>query len=191
MLFIKNRQRKKMQNKISIPALVCLGLIVDFIILDQLTKWLILEYVFRPQLGAEPLGLITWFQDSARLPLIRVELTSFFNLTMVWNEGVSFGLFQNGNPWPLIIIALTISAVFTGWLVKTETWRDAIPLAMVIGGALGNVIDRLHFGAVADFFDFHLMGWHYPAFNIADSLISVGIVILIVNSLFFSSDKKE
>jgi len=53
------------------------------------------------------------------------------------------------------------------------------------------VIDRLHFGAVADFFDFHIMGWHYPAFNIADSFISVGIVMLVVNSLFFDQDKKD
>lgn len=177
--------------KISKPARVGLILILGFIIADQLSKWAILEYMFRPVLNAEPLGLIAWFQDGIRLPLIRIEITSFFNLTMVWNEGVSFGLFQSGNPWPLIILALVISAVFTGWLIKTDTWRESIPLSMVIGGALGNVIDRFHFGAVADFLDFHLFGAHYPAFNLADSLISVGIVILIVNSLFFSSDKKE
>jgi len=180
-----------MQKKISLPAIVGLALIIDFIIIDQLTKWLVLEYVFRPELGAEPLDLFAWFQDGIRLPFIRIELTSFFNLTMVWNEGVSFGLFQSGNPWPLIILALVISAVFTGWLLKTDTWREAIPLSMIVGGALGNVIDRFHFGAVADFLDFHLMGWHYPAFNIADSLISIGIVILIVNSLFFTPNNKE
>jgi len=180
-----------MQKKISLPALIGLALIIDFIIIDQLTKWLVLEYVFRPEIGTEPLGLIAWFQDGIRLPFISLELTSFFNLTMVWNEGVSFGLFQSGNSWPLIILALVISAVFTGWLVKSTTWREAIPLSMIIGGALGNVIDRFHYGAVADFLDFHVAGWHYPAFNIADSLISIGIVILIVNSLFFTPNIKE
>lgn len=178
-------------RKLSKPATIGLLLIFAFIILDQITKWLVLEYVFRPELGAEPLGLFAWFQDFIRLPLIQVELTSFFNFTMVWNQGVSFGLFQSGNPWPLIILSLVICTAFTRWLIKTDTWRESIPLSMIIGGALGNVIDRFHFGAVADFLDFYLFGWHYPAFNIADSLISVGIVILIVNSLFFSSDKKE
>ncbi len=178
-------------KKLSKPSTIGLLLIIGFIITDQLSKWVILEYMFRPALNAEPLGLIAWFQDSIRLPLISFEVTSFFNLTMVWNEGVSFGLFQSGNPWPLIILSLVICSVFTGWLTKTKIWRESIPLSMIIGGALGNVIDRFHFGAVADFLDFHLFGAHYPAFNIADSLISVGIVILIVNSLFFSSDKKE
>lgn len=179
------------QNKLSIPALIGLGLIVDFILIDQLSKWLILEYVFRPELGGEPLGPLAWFQDNIRLPMVSIELTSFFNLTMVWNEGVSFGMFQSGNPWPLIILSLIISAIFTGWLIKSTSWRDAIPLSMIIGGALGNIIDRPHYGAVADFLDFHIGKWHYPAFNVADSLISIGIVILIANSLFFSSEKKE
>ena len=62
---------------------------------------------------------------------------------------------------------------------------------MVIGGALGNIIDRLHFGAVADFLDFHVAGWHYPAFNAADSFITVGIITLVIYSLFFDTSKKE
>lgn len=171
--------------------LIGIGLIIGLIICDQLCKWLILEKIFKPELGKEPTGFLNWFSMTERLPFISLDYTSFFNLTMVWNEGISFGLFQSGNPWPLIIVALLISTIFTIWLFRTQNWVEAISLSMVIGGAIGNVIDRFHFGAVADFFDFHIMGWHYPAFNIADSCITLGIVILVVNSLFFEANNKE
>jgi len=180
-----------MNAKNYIKPLIGFGLIIDFIILDQISKWFILEYVFKPELELETLGVMDWLTSEFRLPFISIELTSFFNLTMVWNQGISFGLFQNGNPWPLTIIALVISGFFSIWLARTKSWVEAISLSMVIGGALGNVIDRLHFGAVADFFDFHIMGWHYPAFNIADSCITIGIVILVVNSLFFDTSNNK
>jgi signal peptidase II len=172
-------------------VIIGIMLIIDFIIFDQLTKWLILEYVLRPELNQAPLGPIEWFKNSDRLPFISVGVISNFNLTMVWNQGVSFGMFQSGNPWPLIIVALIIAGVFSVWLVKSQNWFETIALSMVIGGALGNVIDRLHFGAVADFFDFYIGDWHYPAFNIADSLISIGVVLLIIYSFFFSNDKNK
>lgn len=174
-----------------LKPLIGFGLIIDIIILDQISKWFILESIFKPQMGLEPLGFFDWIRSTARLPFITLEYTSFFNLTMVWNEGISFGLFQSGNPWPLIIMALTISSIFSVWLCRAKSWVEAISLSLVIGGAIGNIIDRLHFGAVADFFDFHIMGWHYPAFNIADSAITIGIVILVANSLFFGTNNKE
>jgi signal peptidase II len=171
--------------------LIGFGLIVDFIILDQISKWLALDYIFKPELNLETLGIFDWISSSLRLPFISTEITSFFNLTMVWNEGVSFGMFQNGNPWPLIVMSIVISGIFSIWLLKSKSWVEAISLSMVIGGALGNIVDRLHFRAVADFLDFHIMGWHYPAFNLADSFISIGIVILVVNSLFFDPKNRE
>ena len=174
-----------------IKPIIGFGLIIDLIILDQISKWLILEYIFKPELNLEPLGVLDWITSSLRLPFVSLELTSFFNLTMVWNHGISFGLFQSGNPWPLISVALGISGIFTVWLIRSKSWVEAISLSMVIGGALGNVIDRLHFGAVADFFDFHITGWHYPAFNLADSFISIGIVILVVYSLFFAPNDDQ
>ncbi len=181
-----------MSNKKHIlKRIIGFGLIIDFIILDQISKWVVLEYIFHPKIGGESLGFFEWITSPFRLPLVSTEILPFFNLTMVWNQGISFGLFQNGNPWPLIIMALTISVVFAIWLVKSEKWIEAIPLSMVIGGALGNVIDRLHFRAVADFLDFHIKDWHYPAFNLADSFITVGIVILVVNSLFFDRKKTK
>ena len=166
-----------------LKPLIGFGLILDWIILDQISKWLVLEHIFKPRLGWESLGFFEWITSVERLGPIRIEFLPFFNLTMVWNEGVSFGLFQSGNPWPLIIVAFTISVIFSVWLARSKNWVEAISLSMVIGGALGNVIDRLHFGAVADFFDFHAFGWHYPAFNVADSCITLGIVILLTNSL--------
>lgn len=177
--------------KVTSKPVIGLGLIVVGIILDQLSKWLVLEKIFKPELNVDPLGFFDWITSTLRLPFVSLEYTSFFNLTMVWNQGISFGLFQNGNPWPLIIVALIISIIFGFWLYRSKSWFEAISLSMVIGGALGNVIDRLHFGAVADFLDFHIMGWHYPAFNLADSFITVGIVMLVVNSLFFDQNNKK
>lgn len=169
-----------------------LGLIIALIITDQLSKWAILEFLFKPELQMDALGFGEWITSTMRLPFVSIELLPFFNLTMVWNQGISFGLFQNGNPWPLIIMAMTICVFFMIWLWRTKSRLEMVTLSMVIGGALGNVIDRLHFRAVADFFDFHIAGWHYPAFNLADSYISIGIVILVVNSLFFDrSNSKE
>lgn len=180
-----------LKNKTFLKRAIGLGIVIDLIIFDQISKWLILENVFSPKIDTDPLGLFGWIASSFRLPFASVEVFSFFNLTLVWNEGISFGLFQSGNPWPLTIISLTIATIFSVWLWRSKNWVEVISLAMVIGGALGNVIDRLHFSAVADFLDFHAFGWHFPAFNLADSFISIGIVILIANSLFCNSDNKE
>ena len=179
------------QRKLMIMRVICFALIIDFIILDQLSKWFILENIFRPELGQKPLGLIEWFSSTERLPFISLEAIPYLNLTMVWNEGISFGFFQNGNPWPLIVLALIISTVFGVWLTRSQSWFEGICLSMIIGGALGNVLDRLHFGAVADFIDFYIGAWHYPAFNLADSFITVGIVMLVINSLFFQPNKEN
>ena len=98
-----------------------------------------------------------------------IELLPFFNLVMVWNPGVSFGMFQSGNawaPWILSALALVIVFVLVRWLGKAETRFIAAGLGLVIGGALGNVIDRMVWGKVADFFDVYIDTWHWPAFNI-------------------------
>lgn len=177
----------------NIKPLIGFGAIIDFIIIDQLTKWYILEYVLRPRwdFGAEPLGLIKWFQNSDRIGAVSLDITSFFSLTMVWNHGISFGLFQSDTPYFLIGLALLITAIFAVWLWRATAWTQAIALSMVIGGALGNVIDRFHFGAVADFFYFHIHGWHYPAFNMADSFITIGIAILLFDSVFLEPKRNK
>ncbi|NCO04154.1 MAG: signal peptidase II [Alphaproteobacteria bacterium] len=166
--------------------LVGLALIIGMILVDQLTKWAIVERVLMPARHPDmiPLGLVEWFGNPDKLGPVSITVFPFFNLSMVWNHGISFGLFQSDTPYFLIGLALLISVIFAVWLWRSTAWTQAIALSMVIGGALGNVIDRFHFGAVADFFDFHIMGWHYPAFNMADSFITIGIAILVFDSVF-------
>lgn len=123
----------------------------------------------------------------------RIEVTSFFNLVPVWNRGVSFGLLASDSPWtPYLLagMALAISGALTIWLARAERPLTRLALALVIGGAVGNFVDRLRFGAVVDFLDFHLGAYHWPAFNIADSAISVGVVVLLIESFRDGRRKK-
>jgi signal peptidase II len=163
-------------------------LILSLIIIDQVSKWWIIEKYFKQ--GLNSFGFFEWLTNLSqdRLDFVRIEITSFFNLVMVWNEGVSFGLFSNSHdmmPLILSIFAILLSSVFAVWLSKSTSKMTSIPIAFVIAGALSNVWDRARFGAVADFFDMHVLGHHWPAFNIADSLIVVGVVCLAIDSLFF------
>jgi len=112
------------------------------------------------------------------------EVLPFFNLVLVWNRGVSFGMFGSaGVPWLLSGIALAVVIGLAIWLRRAESRVVASGLALVIGGALGNVIDRVRFGAVVDFLDVHAFGWHWPAFNVADSAICIGAAVLVLDGL--------
>jgi signal peptidase II len=118
-----------------------------------------------------------------------IAVLPFFNLVTVWNYGISFGMFNNGSAGPSIIfvvLALAIVVALMFWLRSVSHPLVATALGLVIGGAVGNVIDRLRFGAVFDFLDFHLGGWHWPAFNVADAAISIGVVLLCIDALFLS-----
>lgn len=136
------------------------------IVLDQALKQWMLDLVFEP-------------------PRV-LEVAPFFNLVPVYNTGVSFGLLGSGGAsrWILVALALVIVAVLAVWLVRASSNFVRIGLTMVISGALSNVIDRLIYGAVVDFLDFHVAGFHWPAFNLADSLIVVGTAILLYDGLF-------
>ena len=131
---------------------------------DQLTKWLVLAY----------------FEN--RYP--REELTGFFNLVLVFNKGAAFSLFAQAAGWQtpvLAAFALGAAAIVSVLIVRNPGRRLlCFGLALILGGALGNLIDRLRFGHVVDFLDFHALGWHWPAFNVADSAICVGALILIL-----------
>ena len=134
------------------------------LILDHLTKWIIRDVVL----------------DDARY----IEITGFFNLVEVWNRGVSFGIFASSSPWtPVLLSALAIgiSIVLLVWLRKAETLLLSIALGIVIGGAVGNVIDRILWGHVFDFLDFHIAGYHWPAFNVADSAITIGVALILID----------
>ena len=158
------------------PGLALAALVA---ILDQLTKWSVYAGIFgQPFLGPFPDPL-------PRLPA--VAATGFFNLVTVWNHGVSFGMFNTGSAAGSLVfvaVAAAITAALVFWLHRAEGRLVAAALALVIGGAIGNVVDRLRFGAVFDFLDLHVQGWHWPAFNLADSAISVGVALLLVDALF-------
>ncbi|MCP5361869.1 MAG: signal peptidase II [Hyphomicrobiales bacterium] len=115
-----------------------------------------------------------------------VHVTSFFNLVMVWNTGVSFGLFQDMQYGQFFFAGLSgiIVLFLLKWLAGVEDTGTAFALALIIGGAIGNVIDRFRFGAVADFFDFYIGDLHWPAFNIADAAVFTGAMILCMVVLF-------
>lgn len=176
-----------------LKQIIGFGLVIDIIVIDQMSKWMMLEYIFKPMVSnREPLGLIDWIMAAPpRTPPASIEILPFFNLTMVWNEGISFGLLKGDMPLILIGLSLLITGLFSYWLVRAKSWWQAISLAMVIGGAIGNVIDRARFGAVADFLDFHIAGWHYPAFNIADMAITLGIAILVFDGLFLEPKRNK
>lgn len=116
-----------------------------------------------------------------------VAVTAFFNLVLVMNPGASFSFLADAGGWQkwfFIMLALAISAWLFVLMRRHASERlMPIALALVLGGALGNVIDRIRFGAVVDFLDFHVAGWHWPAFNVADSAISIGVVLLLWQQL--------
>lgn len=135
------------------------------LVLDQLTKWLILA----------------WVQ-----PVPPIEVTGFFNIVLVWNEGVSFGMLQGLGDHGLWVIggfAVVICAVLLVWLARETRPLTRFALGLVLGGAIGNLIDRVRFGAVVDFLDFHAFGYHWPAFNVSDSAIVIGAALLVVDGL--------
>jgi signal peptidase II len=116
----------------------------------------------------------------------RVALTPFLDLVMVWNRGVSYGLFtQSGDigRWVLIAFGLGGSLLFGAWLLRTPRLLPALALGLIIGGAFSNVIDRLAYGAVADFFLFHVGGFEWYVFNLADAFIVAGVIGLVLSWL--------
>jgi signal peptidase II len=116
-----------------------------------------------------------------------IEVTPFFKLVQVWNHGVSFGMFNHhDNPATQrsILVLLTVAIILglLQWLKRTEKKRLGFALGLIIGGALGNLLDRFHYGAVADFLYFHLGQYYWPAFNLADSCIVIGVGLILLDS---------
>ena len=129
--------------------------------------------------------LLYGFNFRDMVPGDHIPVLPFFDLVMVWNRGISYGLFQSqGLSGTLLLTLFSLGAIaaLTWWLTRTERAFPAIGLGLVIGGALGNVIDRIMYGAVADFFHFHAFGRDWYVFNIADAAISVGVVALLADA---------
>lgn len=122
-----------------------------------------------------------------------IKVTSFFNLVMVRNYGVSFGMFNGLEHGRIILslLAIIIVLILMIWLYKNNRKSVTLALGLVIGGAVGNIIDRVFVGSVADFLDFHWSGYHWPAFNVADSAVFIGVVILIIDSFFEEKGEKH
>lgn len=144
----------------------------------------------RPaQTKSMPTPFFEWLMDApSKLSFMSFEVLPFYNIVMVWNYGISFGLFNNQsdeNALILVGIAVIISFFLLLWMLDTSSKYVGMALAFAIGGAFGNIIDRMRFGAVIDYIDIHVAGYHWPAFNIADSCIVVGIGFVIIHSLFF------
>ncbi|MGH1375396.1 MAG: signal peptidase II [Alphaproteobacteria bacterium] len=163
---------------------------------DQISKWAVTELLVRPNaMGQTGYNFLDWYNASPMiLPYYGVKVTSFFNIVMAWNTGVSFSMFSEYGgymPTILVFVALGITVLFMVWLWRAESNLHGFCYALVIGGALGNVIDRARYGAVIDFLDFHMMGYHWPAFNIADMAVVTGISLLIIVSLFFDIQAKD
>ncbi len=122
------------------------------------------------------------------------DILPFFSLVLVHNRGISFGLLGQASPWgPLLLTTLTslVVLVLVIWLACTREILMALTLGPIIGGAAGNIIDRLRYGSVTDFLDFHYGSHHWPAFNLADSAICIGVVILVLISIVRPSIEKE
>ena len=137
------------------------------LIADQASKWWVLDVLRLPERGQVPV-----------LPVL--------SLTMVWNQGVTFGLFhQTGawGPWLLAGMALAVVAALAVWLRRAESALVAASLGAIGGGAVGNVIDRLRFGAVVDFLHAHAFGWSWYVFNVADAAIVCGVGVLVLDGL--------
>lgn len=147
-------------------------LVVAMIVLDQLSKWWILSVVMQPPK--------------------RIPVTGFFDLVLVMNRGVSFGMLGGAPVWvtaALIVFAVLLAVALSIWMWRAQNMLLALSLGLVVGGAIGNVIDRVRFGAVVDFLDFYVGSYHWPAFNVADSAITVGVILLILDSLKSGHEK--
>ena len=135
------------------------------LLLDQWTKWLVEGH----------------FVYGEVLPL-----TSFFNLTLRYNPGAAFSFLSDAGGWQrwfFTAIAVVVS-VWVVWSLRQAKGMYALSLSLIMGGAIGNVIDRLQYGHVIDFLDFYAGSWHWPAFNVADSAITVGVILLALDGLW-------
>ena len=158
-----------------------LAIIPVIVIADQVTKWMVLSTTaFHAQ---------ECFRDKYACGTI--ELPGPVDLSMVWNRGMSYGMFQSEGlgRWILAGIMAVIALGFLRWLLVAQGWRLKLSLAMVIGGAFGNLIDRVRFGAVVDFINAGAL--HFPwVFNVADAAISVGAVLLFADQFLLSGGKQ-
>lgn len=151
-----------------------LGLAAAIVVVDQWTKRLALEHLVRGE----------------------IELLPFLQLVLVFNPGAAFGFLASQPGWQrvfFVAVGVVVSAVLIWMLVRERNRHptSSLALALVLGGAIGNVIDRVRFGHVVDFVYFSYGNWAYPAFNVADAAITVGAILLILEILGFIPTRRQ
>jgi signal peptidase II len=169
------RQNGLMRLKLWSPLAPLILALAGFVFaVDQLHKW----------------WMISVFEIASRAP---VPVTPFFDLVMVWNRGVSYGLLTTHTQELLIAMSLAITALLWLWACRMQHALGAAAIALVIGGALANALDRALRGAVADFFHFHYGNFSWYVFNLADVAIVAGVALLLYESVFdgASQDRRE
>lgn len=145
------------------------------ILLDQLSKYIAVDII----------------------PLYEsIEVLPFFSWTLLYNEGAAFSFLSDQGGWQrwfFIILSTIVTAVLTIWLFRLQDDEPsiALSLSLIIGGAIGNLIDRVLLGHVVDFIHLHYQAYYWPAFNVADSAITIGVAIMIIDSLFFAQKREE
>src|SRR5215510_13799914 len=156
-------------------------------VLDQVSKWWLLARVFRPEEGLSGATfrdlMLTADESLSRTFTVLGEIPPVFQLVLAWNRGISFSFFRSDSaaaPWIFAGLSLVICLGLGLWLRRMERVWPAVALGLIIGGAIGNVVDRVRFRAVVDFLDFHWKEAHFPAFNLADSAITVGVAMLLI-----------
>lgn len=158
--------------------LVILSIIFGAIIFDQISKDVFLYLIAGTvPLHGNALELIP-------VSYLMAHVTDWFNIVFTWNHGTSFSLFRGlGESAPMIIIIATgmVIGFILHYLFARARSYERVPLALIAGGAIGNLIDRIRFGAVIDFLDFHIGGYHWPAFNVADICIVIGVGLYLLN----------
>lgn len=133
--------------------------------------------------------MVTKEWASSALTLYRPrEIFSWLNLMLAHNYGAAFSFLSDAGGWQrwfFMILATVISIGLIVWVLRLphREWRTALALSLVIGGAIGNLVDRIRYGYVIDFIDVHYAGWHWPAFNVADAAISCGVILLLLDAL--------
>lgn len=124
-----------------------------------------------------------------------IDLLPFFDLTRVHNYGVSMGMFTATSPemrWGLVLVTAAIAVIVTIWMLREKAQWDIIGLSLILGGALGNIVDRFRFGYVLDYADFHIGEFRpFLIFNIADAAITIGVVIILARALFIRDKGEE
>jgi signal peptidase II len=152
-----------------------LFLSLSIILFDQATKYFAIKYL---------------------TPSVPVQIFPFFDLSLNYNPGVAFSLLSTAPGWQrwfLSVLTVLICSVLLVWMKRISKNRHCLlaSLVCILGGAIGNLLDRIYFGYVIDFIDLHIKHWHWPTFNIADTAISVGVTILIIMTLLERGQTKK